>query len=155
MPLLSATLLTCEQVLDENGTFSAIRITDLVTCAELADNLNPATVSAQLTVLGVIKFDDQGTHSGQLFLKRPDGETIAVGDPISANLSTLAVKFPDEPRSLALVGKIEVSQKQMGKHELSLTIDGNEAARFSFTLVRVASLDSKPGIVQEGGVRPQ
>ena len=140
MPLISATLLCCEKILNEEDVFSAIRLSEVFVCPPLPPGVLPERAFVEVHILAMAKFniEDEGTHTAELFLIRPDGETIPLGIQMKSDLSTLTPKIPVAPRGLTILAQFAVLQKQMGVHYFILKVDKEEVARCVFTLHRVS-----------------
>lgn len=134
MPLLSATLLVCEKMLQEvDGVLSAIRLGDLFILEQADAAVQRA---ARFWIVAIVKFhpDDIGQHVGVLRLIRPNGEATDL-KTVEPQLGELEVRFPGTPRGFNVLADMTLSAQQMGTHYLTLTIDGQEVARTAFTLI--------------------
>jgi hypothetical protein len=131
---LSANVLACERVLEETDTvYTLVRVFDAI-----AFNPPPGIDTAQsvipMWVLAIAKCSPgyTGKHEVLLNLIRPDGEITPLGDPSEVEAGS---KIPDAAGGFAVKAQIGLLTKQTGVHYFSLMLDGQEIARFAFTLL--------------------
>src|SRR6266478_5219642 len=137
---LSATLLLCEKILNEDGVFSIIRIGDLYYVPSVPD-IPPEkqVVLMNLLIMCTFEADDQCEHLITLRLKRPDGSEkyVELEKPLTVDLGKLPPKFPDVPRKINFIAAPwGVKPTHMGVHCLILAVDGQDYTSTFFTLAR-------------------
>ncbi len=132
--LVAIDLLICERILAEaDGVLSAIRLVDVF----FVDPDTP--VAGEEKVLGMqilitSKFTPGALkkHTVELTLIRPNGERKPMGEPREVEIET---KYPDLPSGFNMVVHAGVKVKQMGTHQIALSVDGEELRQAPFTLL--------------------
>jgi hypothetical protein len=132
--LVSAFVIICERLLvEKDDVQSAIRIADLfqfqkIPGAPSEDPVVPITVIIQARFTP----DAEPTHTLELRLIRPDGETKTIGEPVTL---TMAAKFPDVCTGYNSGAIFGVAARINGIHYVTFLIDGEEVARAPFSLL--------------------
>ena len=135
---LSASLIICERALQEkDDVISAIRIVDLFLVA-LVPDIPPDKQAVSMTLVVSCQFanDDESTHSLAIRLLRPDGsdKEVELEKPLEINLASFPLRTPDSTRGIQLVAPWGVKPTHMGRHRVSLLIDGEVVASRWFIL---------------------
>jgi hypothetical protein len=135
---LSACVILCEKILNEEGILSAIRFADLFYIHPRPD-ITPEQQVVGMQLLVTCKFPshDDTKHSIALKLVRPDGsETdVDLGRPLEFSLADIPLKSLGATRGInVIVPAWGVKATHMGAHRLILFVDGEEAASAAFTL---------------------
>jgi hypothetical protein len=135
---LSAIVILCEKILNEDNIVSAIRIIDTFFIPPPRDG-GPPENAVLMHMLAVCKFspDDDSTHLITLRLRRPDGteNDIDFGKPFEASLADLKPRIPGVPPAINLMAPVGVKATHMGLHRVILFVDGEEVAAALFTLL--------------------
>jgi len=135
----SASFFICERVLIEKDDInSAIRIVELfnLPAGPPPPGMPPLDqVAVWMTVVGILKFDswDAESHTLQVQLVRPDGESVFAGPPSVFEIATPSAA-PNFPPGINFLSTTGVFARQMGLHYFVLFFDGIEVARAPFAL---------------------
>lgn len=145
MPDLSSfNAFICEKVLFEGPVVSAIRIVEIFNV--LVDPEIPLNKQGPFMVvvaLGKVPVEDDSEHVIEVWLVRPSGHRVQIGETIKSMLplgpSPTIVPFP---RGFNLAYQVGVSPQEMGLHYFSILFDGTEVKRLPFVLQPLSVQDS-------------
>lgn len=134
---LSSYILICEKLMQEkDNVYSAIRLADIFYYGEPIKELpldKQAVAISVLTHFKVPSDDDEG-HAVVLELVRPSGERTKIFNLENLEHNKGERKAPGSPRGFSIALQLGVIAKEMGVHEVVLSVDGEEQARTWFTL---------------------
>jgi hypothetical protein len=130
--ILSATAITCEKILTEqgDGVLSAIRMVD-VFFVNQDDPRPPEERPIAINLIVNVKVPDLSEHTIQIALARPDSDPVLIG---GAEKTKADSGFPGVPCGLGLTMTIGVIPKVLGTHYFLILVDGSPVARALFTL---------------------
>jgi hypothetical protein len=138
---LSANSWICERALREaDGVVSAIRIVD-VFMTSVRPEVPVEQQVVPMTLLAVIRLspDDDGNHTVETVLVRPDGERATqqiFAGPVSIG------RFPELSRTIWAMVHMGVVPRQFGTHRVVVRFDNEEVTTSEFTLLE-APLDQQ------------
>jgi hypothetical protein len=142
MALLHARLLICEKVLREaDNVLSFIRAVEVFTI-----RFNPSVpVEAQPVVCSCwinLQFtdDDESTHSANLALVRPSGESTDL--PSLEIPLILPSVYPGMPRSVNIVMQFGIIPKEFGVHSVAIKLDGETVLSSKVILLKQEAQES-------------
>jgi hypothetical protein len=132
--LLSLDAFICEKVLaEQDRVLSMIRLVEIFNVVIFPD----APIERQgaaMTLVVIMKFapGDEPEHAVELFLIRPSGDSVKIGDTVKSKMQS---DIPGFPSSFGIVVPLVVAPKQMGTHHFAIKFDGEEIRRVPFLLV--------------------
>ena len=135
MALVSAFALMCQSVLVEKDD-----ITSVIRAAEIFLVPPQALASPESTPVSMALYihirlsnDDEGPHSVDFHLLRPDG-SINSSNHALKDIPSPPARIPEGHRIIVLAGNLGVVASQMGNHAFVVKLDDVEVARAHFTL---------------------
>lgn len=128
--LLSACILTCQSVTQQNGIISVHQIFDLSWVSAL-----PVTVPVWVFVSLKAEPNHTDVHDVEIHLKTTDGKTVTLlTDPHTKFMG----KETDIPGGAAYGFLVDLQVKSYGTCFFYVTVDGQEVAKAVFTLLPLA-----------------
>ena len=134
--IFSVTAFACETILvEQDMVHSAIRMLDAIYMTRVDDVVEREKQRIQINLLIMVRADtvEETEHSLQITLTRPNGDQ-KVQPPIPITMKSL---IPGLTGGHTIQADLRVVPIQMGTHLITVTIDGEEAAKVRFTLLEV------------------
>jgi hypothetical protein len=128
-------LLVCERALTEgDGVISLIRVVDVFFVDDQPEvPIEKRPVSITVFFSARFQTEDDGKHSFELLMERPNGDVISVAGGTSEGYEK--TRIPSAPVGLNLTLKFGVLPKVMGMHFFIAKLDGKEVQKTPFTLL--------------------
>jgi hypothetical protein len=132
--LVTIDLLICDRILVEaDGVLSAIRLVDVFFVdPETPDGGVEKVLPMQILITSKFTQGAAKNHIVELALIRPDGERKPMVEPREV---VIEAKYPDLPSGFNVLLHAAVKVKQLGTHQLVLSVDGEELRQAPFTLL--------------------
>ena len=143
--LISVNFIVCEEIIEEPGdaAVSVRRIADVFVVRDLTPSPDPADIElVPIQIAALMKFDNEHPrdHSATIQLVYPDDSIVDVIPFIEMPVHTAKSAVKNSPfghanstHSFSVLAGVRLGVEQLGRHYLTLQIDGKLVAREPLT----------------------